>query len=155
MRPALAGVKGATDDKPTFNRSGVVGFITYRDGDRERQHAIMRDLGYVRITRTCPNAVLPRERAPYRQMTDTQAAHNQPMGRDRIFVENFFGCWKSLFEICRGVYRGDVTQLDRIVRITIWVTNFDLTSHPLRALAPSQPLTDDEKGGEGPAVPLD
>jgi hypothetical protein len=114
----------------------------------------MGDLGYVRITRTCPNAILPHKRAPHRRLTDTQAVHNQAVGWDRILIENFFGRWKNLFEICRGVYRGDVTQLGRIVRITICLTNFYVMSHHLRVFALAQPLTDDEEGRQGSAFPL-
>jgi hypothetical protein len=74
--------KGSTHDKAIFERPAVVGFITYRDGDRERQHAIIMDLGYVGITRTSHIAILPHERAPHGQLTDAQAVRNQAVGRD-------------------------------------------------------------------------
>jgi hypothetical protein len=147
--------KTATRDKAILDRSGVVGFITYRNGDRQRHHAIIGDLGYVEMTRTGPNAILPHKYAQHEQLTKARAVHNQAMGRDRILVENFFGRWKSLFKIYRKVYSGDGTRLRRIVRITICPRNFSVTSHLQRALAPAQPLTDDEEGGEGPAFPLD
>jgi hypothetical protein len=52
--------RGRTHDKATFDTSGLSDWLVHTDEQgRERQKWIMDDLGYLGITRTCPEAILP------------------------------------------------------------------------------------------------
>jgi hypothetical protein len=128
--------RSAIHDKAIFDHSGVTQFVTYRDEwGLERQRVIIGDLGYVDIERACPNAVLPQTRVRGGGLTEEQGAENQLIASDRILVENFCARWKNLFGICEGKYREDLAQLNRIVRMTVALTNWYIARHPLRAEA--------------------
>jgi hypothetical protein len=139
--------RGATHDKAMFDHSGLSQFLAPAEG--ESHPIILADLGYIGITRVCPNAVLPHRKPPFRPLAEAKQKENRVLSRDRILIENFFGRWKTLFGICHEEYRGDLKLLSKIIRVTIAMTNWYIRLHPLRR--PDEELLDEsdgERGGE-------
>jgi hypothetical protein len=107
---------------------------------------MMADLGYLGITRTYPKAILSHWGGRGKQLSEDQKGENRRLPRDRTLVENFFGRCKSVFGICHGVYREEFKQLDRVIRLTIALTNWYLCRHPLRR--PDEENTDESSEEE-------
>lgn len=125
--------RGRTHDKALFDQSGLAHFITsVRPDGRKTQKIIMGDLGYMGITSTCPGALLPHKRAPGAELSEQEQEENRVLHRTRVFVENYFARWKTLFAIVHERYRGDLVFLTPIIRITIALTNWHIKKHPLR-----------------------
>jgi hypothetical protein len=93
---------------------------------RNRQRAIMGNLGYLGIPPTRPKAILPHKRPPHGQLTERQKEVNRHLSRGRILMENFFGRWKALFNICHGVYRANLKELGKVMRLTLALTNWHI-----------------------------
>jgi transposase len=149
--------RGRTHDKAIFDASNVADFLAYsgRHGDRSVHRAILADLGYIGITRTCASAILPYRRKPGRELREEQREHNRKLSRARILVENFFARWKTIFGIVHQVYRGNLKKLGAIIRVTVAMTDWHIRRHPLRR-AGGEELTDEsDREQPEPAVPLD
>jgi hypothetical protein len=72
------------------------------------------------------------KRLLHQELSPGQLEFNRILGRNRIFIENFFGRWKMLSKIIDGKVRGSRVLLRLIIPITIALTNHHIKKRPLR-----------------------
>jgi hypothetical protein len=120
---------GSVHDFRVFKKSGLARFLKKRP---RGHHAVVGDKGHLGIHKYIPEAIIPTRKPAGAELTQAVRLENDSIGHDRVLVENFNARLKMLWRMVGQVYRGDLREFKKIIRVCVWLTDFDIAVRPLR-----------------------
>ena len=128
-------------DKKIFDTSGIIDFLTYRQGREVNTHGVLADKGYTGITNYVPSAMVMRKAAKGDKAAEEE---NNNIAADRQIVERWFCRYKTSWNSMHGVYRGNIDELDTVMVGLGALTNLLIQRNPLNEMDDIKTLTSDD-----------
>lgn len=93
---------------------------------------LLADKGFVGLDASVP-CLVPSRRRSANDISLEEEEISLSIARERVVVENYFGRLKELWPFIKKAPRTPIDSLEETLRFSVYLTNFHIGHHPLRA----------------------